>query len=140
MRDIKEIKAEYMDCLNCKSAFDCLSAMSECQKRFNIEHYHFEYLRAITADIPLSELETMCTAWKDGRCVVLPCKVGDTVYKFPPFPEEDGSVYADWFEYNDIPDFGKTVFLARKAAEAALERLAPQFGSNQTEAALETDQ
>ena len=35
----------------------------------------------ITKNIPLDRLEAICAAEKDGRCVVLPCKVGDTVYK-----------------------------------------------------------
>ena len=35
----------------------------------------------ITKDIPLDRLEAICAAERDGRCVVLPCKVGDMVYK-----------------------------------------------------------
>ncbi len=34
---------------------------------------------AVTADIPFDRLEAICTAEKENRCVVLPCKVGDTV-------------------------------------------------------------
>lgn len=32
----------------------------------------------IKSDIPYGELEALCEAYKDGRVVVLPCKVGDT--------------------------------------------------------------
>ena len=32
----------------------------------------------ITANISLTAI---CEAERDGRCVVLPCKVGDTVYR-----------------------------------------------------------
>ena len=36
------------------------------------------HLTAITADIP--DLEALCNAWREGRCVVLPCKPGDDIY------------------------------------------------------------
>jgi len=78
-RPIDEARAEYVDCLNCKRGYDCLSMSSDCPKQSNIEHYHFEYLRAITANTPPDVLETLCAAWADGRVVVLPVKVGDTV-------------------------------------------------------------
>ena len=32
-------------------------------------------------NIPLDRLRELCAAERDGRCVVLPCKVGDTLYK-----------------------------------------------------------
>lgn len=34
----------------------------------------------ITFGIPLDRLEAICNAERDGRCVVLPCKVDATVY------------------------------------------------------------
>ena len=34
----------------------------------------------ITKHIPLDRLEEICQAEREGRCVVLPCKVGDTVW------------------------------------------------------------
>lgn len=39
-----------------------------------------ERFQSITRDIPLDRLEAMCDAERNGRLVVLPCKVGDTVY------------------------------------------------------------
>lgn len=61
---------------------------------------------------------------EQGRLVVLPCKVGDTIWRikcngaWPDF----GTPYveADAFLYRDIHYFGKTVFLTREEAEAAL--------------------
>ena len=35
---------------------------------------------SLTAKIPLDRLREMAEAERDGRCVVLPCKLGDTVY------------------------------------------------------------
>lgn len=78
-----------------------------------------------------------------GRLVVLPCKVGDTVYDVGefingiPYPEmyelradfigvgisKEGRTTFD-IDCNDFlyEDFGKTVFLTREEAEAALEK------------------
>ncbi len=36
-----------------------------------------EKFQAITRDIPFDDLEKYCDAIRDGRCVVLPCKVGE---------------------------------------------------------------
>ena len=95
----------------------------------------------------LADLESLCNytrlrelaeADKDGRVVVPPCKVGDTVYGF------HGSrailpMVAKWIEPNtggwavaaqyvpmapkfyQFSDFGKTIFLTREEAEKALE-------------------
>lgn len=80
---------------------------------------------------------------ESGRLVELPCKAGDTVY-FPSerFPAEIGGIvinengiHFQWIQYDrgyeltevwdygefHIDDFGKTVFLTREEAEAALE-------------------
>ena len=66
--------------------------------------------------------------WKkahdDGRMVVLPCKVGDTIWRIKCFADwpDIGKPYveADAFLYRDIHYFGKTVFLTREEAEEAL--------------------
>ena len=39
-----------------------------------------EYLRSVTADIPLDRLEAICDAERDGRCYTPPVKVGDTIW------------------------------------------------------------
>lgn len=80
---------------------------------------------------------------ESGRLVELPCKVGDTVY-FPSerFPAEidgivinENGIYFQWIQYDrgyeltevwdygefHIDDFGKTAFMTREEAEAALE-------------------
>lgn len=137
----------------------------------------------IIKEIPIVRLRELAQAEKEGRIVVLPCKVGDTVYHITTceyFPQVlDGTMYgsdggpgtatgfycpcelaencpfdADDFDCNinkkkfavfedevvslcindcemrvelgysgyvDVSDFGKTVFLTREAAEAALE-------------------
>ena len=91
----------------------------------------------------LSRLRELVEADRDGRCVILPCKVGDTVYTIAysmcKWRELDkcamycsGHVDEEcWegrkevtekvFSIYDIGRIGKTVFLTRKAAEAALK-------------------
>ena len=95
----------------------------------------------------LADLESICSytrlrelaaADKDGRVVVLPCKVGDVVYGF-----HNGQtilpMVVKWIETNadgwtvaaqytpmapkfyKFSDFGKTVFFTREEAEEALE-------------------
>ena len=45
----------------------------------NAEIDNLEQFREITSGISLDRLREICDAERDGRCVVLPCKVGDTV-------------------------------------------------------------
>lgn len=65
----------------------------------------------------LDHLRELVEADKDGRCVVLPCKVGDKVYWIV-----DGGVFECFFTIAAAEEVGKTVFLTREAAEAALAK------------------
>lgn len=93
-------------------------------------------------DYGIDRLKELVEADREGRCVVLPCKVGDKVYciqsyfndakmrsekkvkcrivdfmqSFPDLFECCGMIYR--FE-----DIGKTVFLTQEEAEAALEMM-----------------
>ena len=71
---------------------------------------------------------------EQGKLLKLPCAVGDTVYTI--YSDEDGSFIEEpkveevsthrvWIDsmYFDYDDFGKTVFLTREEAEAALKEL-----------------
>lgn len=68
-------------------------------------------------------LRQLAEADKAGRLVVLPCKVGDTVYTL--LRTFDGADVVGETElwWTDIPQLGKTVFLAREEAEKALEAM-----------------
>lgn len=74
----------------------------------------------------LEHLRELAEADKDGRVVVLPCKVGDTVYRiFNPIDREPvisahTLMSADYI-VRWLDKFGKTVFLTREEAEKALE-------------------
>ena len=80
-------------------------------------------------------IRELLRAEKDGRLVVLPCKVGDTIYRCgDPIKKiyewqiayveayEDETVFVDDSDNTFVEaDIGKTVFLTREAAEKALE-------------------
>lgn len=83
--------------------------------------------------IPLSRMIELSQAEKDGRLVVLPCKVGDIVFDI-----QDGTPYAtrvlsysyfgDYWacrtvsSYPDLGEFGTRIFLTHEEAEAALKK------------------
>lgn len=94
----------------------------------------------LTMDITLDRLKKICLAEKDGRLLITPCNVGDTVYVLGVWGNEpyifktvvksmsiDGTLvcWEDidvWFEKR-FSDFGKTVFLEseKEDAEQALK-------------------
>ena len=83
---------------------------------------------------PIDHIRDLLQAEQDGRLVVLPCKVGDHVWAdgreaivvwFFGYKTER-YLHAQFFDnakYTDIPfyEIGKTVFLTREEAEAALK-------------------
>lgn len=88
----------------------------------------------------VARLRELAEADKDGRLVVLPCKVGDVVYGFHG-EKTILPMVAKWIETNTdgwhiavqyapmaprfyrFSDFGKTVFLTSEEAEKALEAI-----------------
>ena len=96
-------------------------------------------LEAQAMGVEPSRLRELAEADKDGRCVVLPCKVGDTVWRII----RDGEPHITRDEVRDMyfaddmtpcvelvggrvtftEKFGKTVFLSREEAEKALREM-----------------
>ncbi len=133
MRTIEEIKANIKQ----MGALEPEIGERSCLQR--------ELYRAITDSIPLDRLEEICNAEREGRCVVLPCRVGDTVYfikscfsyaKSPmrgtvcmikTFSERNTFTFGVIMEGSNQErsftafDIGKTAFLTREAAEQALK-------------------
>ena len=80
----------------------------------------------------VARLRELAEADKDGRLIVLPCKVGDTVYLIV---TKRAKIYMPEFSFvkksrltflnmeRVLQDFGKTVFLTREEAEKALEAM-----------------
>ena len=107
-------------------------------EEIDMDHEAAETLRQLCRGCDLDRLEELAEADKDGRLVVLPCKVGDGLWTFCSHPVEQ--VYS--FTVTDIStlngrtmlntsrcgvidarDVGKTVFLTREEAEKALEAM-----------------
>ena len=103
-------------------------------------------LAAQALGVEPSRLRELAEADKDGRVVVLPCKVGDTVYMIERIFDIDNGVCDEicarkvighggnnlnklWIigsggicnAYIFVSEFGKTVFLTREEAERAME-------------------
>lgn len=97
-------------------------------------------MRVLNSIGSYDRLRELAEADKEGRVVVLPCKVGDVVYGFHG-RRTILPMVAKWIETNtdgwavaaqyvpmapkfyNFSDFGKTVFLTREEAEAALEEV-----------------
>ena len=97
------------------------------------------HLRHLCRNCDLDRLKKLAEADKDGRLVVLPCKVGDTVYRI--VRDADPHIARDEVRNMYFADdmtlcvelvggriilsekFGKTVFLTREEAKRALEAM-----------------
>ena len=91
---------------------------------------------AISKGVPFKRIVALMEADRAGRLLVLPCKVGDTVYfallgkiiekqvfSIVSFSNST-RIYCDGTsEYFRPEDIGKTFFLTREEAEAALEAM-----------------
>lgn len=87
-------------------------------------------------DYDLSHLRELVKADREGRCVVLPCKIGETLWCINNYGEIEETVAVGFLiekesiciyyrekmssEYYNAP-LGKVLFLTREAAEKALE-------------------
>ena len=111
-------------------------------EEIDMDHEAAEQLRQLCRNCDLDRLEKLAEADKDGRTVVLPCKVGDTLYevtgrktiseyRVKAIRVELFCVFIEWeiekgFVWQSLAgitqnEIGKTVFLTRKEAEKALE-------------------
>ena len=86
--------------------------------------------------LPIERIRELAEADKDGRVVVLPCKVGDTVYfalirriiekqvfSIVSFSNSTRIYCGGTSEYFRPEDIGKTFFLTREEAEKALQEM-----------------
>ena len=74
---------------------------------------------------PIDHIRDLIKAEQDGRLVVLPCKVGDTVYQIDAERVYESEVKWIIFDCDDIAfderAIGVSIFLTREEAEAALK-------------------
>lgn len=145
-----------MDCEKCEADWtgkhgkpmaDCTALYCRNRLLARLAEYEDteETLRQLCRNCDLERLEKLAEADKDGRLVVLPCKVGDTVWITGSvrrlYSEKVRTFFCGDPNYSrgmadngvkmirttgcDIPihKFGKTVFLTREEAEKALEAM-----------------
>lgn len=79
-------------------------------------------------NMTVGRLKELAEADKDGRCIILPCKVGDTVWRikrtFETYPDKsEPYIEPDAFLLQDVFNIGKNVFLTREEAEKALQEM-----------------
>ena len=116
----------------CKKYGHCFEDPGDCIFKDEIKLY--EAVKSIEGIVPFDRLLELACADKAGRLVVLPCKVGDHVWvdgreavveNFFGYETERylHAQFCDNMQYIDIPftEIGKTVFLTREEAEAALK-------------------
>ena len=106
-------------------------------EEIDMDHEAAEQLRHLCHGCDLDRLEKLAEADRDGRVVVLPCKVGDKLYRVfagEIFEHRVGSmkyfaIQGQWDieTYPFCPcvesSIGKTIFLTREEAEKALEAM-----------------
>lgn len=106
-------------------------------EEIDMDHEAAEQLRHLCRDCDLGRLEELAEADKDGRVVVLPCKVGDTLFRVFAGEILEHKVsnmrylaIQGWWDIDTIPfcsyvesSIGKTIFLTREEAEKALEAM-----------------
>lgn len=125
---------------------DLLDNMPEIQSVSRKELYYRLGLieNALGKNYDLDHLHELVKADREGRCVVLPCKVGDRLYTIRTI--QDGSFTLEVYDSGEIRqisvntngtfflvdyghslsanNFGKTVFKTREEAEVALKTMA----------------
>jgi hypothetical protein len=128
MRTIEEIKADIEKAKHCEKIRN--KSRNIC-KNSPCKTCEFDTVSICRLNEEL--LETYKEAERDGRCVLLPCKKGDTVYAKTSYFSKNITetkamfVWFDCFDFKIVCEgigertFGKTVFLTREEAEKALK-------------------
>lgn len=124
-------------CDSCEQKKDKQCTFSECRASLIKRLAAYEDIAELCGGV--DRLREFAEADKDGRLVVLPCKVGDTVWRIV----RDGEPHITRDEVRDMyfaddmtpcvelvggrvtftEKFGKTVFLTREEAERALREM-----------------
>lgn len=106
-------------------------------EEIDMDHEAAETLRQLCRNCDLDRLEKLAEADRDGRLVVPPCKVGDTLFRVFAGEILEHKVrnmrylaIQERWDIDTIPfcsyvesSIGKTIFLTREEAKAALEAM-----------------
>lgn len=121
---------EMMDCL---AAYEDTGWTPEMLHKLGENAGHLWDFAQAAENMTVGRLKELAVADKDGRCVVLPCKVGDVLYAAEsapviPLHVMEVAIYLalegeDGGDYERISNIGKTVFLTRAEAENALQEM-----------------
>lgn len=107
----------------CKKYGHCFEDPGDCIFKDEIKMY--DALKSIEGIVPFDRLLELADADRAGRLVVLPCKVGDTVYQIDAERVYESEVKWIIFDCDDIAfderAIGGSIFLTREEAEAALK-------------------
>ena len=107
----------------CKKYGHCFGDPGDCIFKDEIKLY--EAVKSIEGIVPFDRLLELADADRAGRLVVLPCKVGDTVYQIDAERVYESEVKWIIFDCDDIAfderAIGGSIFLTREEAEAALK-------------------
>ena len=107
----------------CKKYGHCFGDPGDCIFKDEIKLY--EAVKSIEGIVPFDRLLELACADKAGRLVVVPCKVGDTVYQIDAERVYESEVKWIIFDCDDIAfderAIGGSIFLTREEAEAALK-------------------
>lgn len=131
----KEVKCPYDTACSQKQVWERLKAYED-SRLSQEDAANLHAILRLGDGMTLMRLRELAVADKDGRVVVLPCKVGDTVYfallgriiekqvfSIVSFSNST-RIYCDGTsEYFRPEDIGKTFFLAREEAEKALAEM-----------------
>lgn len=106
----------------CKKYGHCFGDPGDCIFKDEIKLY--EAVKSIEGIVPFDRLLELADADRAGKLVVLPCKVGDTVYQIDAERVYESEVKWIIFDCDDIAfderAIGVSIFLTREEAEAAL--------------------
>ena len=111
---------------------EILNSKDACDHLTGYQKMVIDALTELLSYCPYERLCELAQADREGRCVVLPCKIGGTVYsiRHERVPDDDYRmsfhtemrIVSQKFGLIHVDCIGKSVFLTREAAEAALRR------------------
>lgn len=132
----KEVKCPYDTDCSQKQVWERLKAYEdtgltpkEVTALGKLFDYALKESKTLTEQLTLlKHIRKLAEADKDGRVLILPCKLGTKVYRiryeiadYPDDPEPE--IATTWFTPEYREDIGKTVFLTREEAEKALAEM-----------------